>query len=380
MSSESLSFPGMIHRNNAYQPPMSFKDMLHGEKAFYDQPDYLKSTRKDLCQKRLPVTYTWNTESKYRRIAKQILSIVVFPIGVYKLLHSLAGKAAILPSSNPSLMGYPKNHAAKSRRNICVYGDWKYKRITIAVDGYKIDAMIVGKASTLNNGRWVLASNGNSGYYEDKLSNSYDFKQVLSKVNGNAIVFNYPGVAASSGIPNRKGMEKAYRAMLAFLEDKKQGIGAQEIIGYGHSIGGGAQGDALGKHELKKDIKYVFVKKQTFSNLQQAVSNLMARPMGFLVKIMGWNIDSTASSKKLKVPEIIMQTAKVKDYEELKDSTKIIDDGVIYAKGSLAKNLLDDQSCPKENKTFIGMSERHNDPLEDPTFLAEKIEASLKRA
>ena len=106
----------------------------------------------------------------------------------------------------------------------------------------------------------------------------------------NAIVFNYPGVGASSGLPNRQAMAKTYRAMLNFLEDRTNGIGATEIIGYGHSIGGGVQGDALKTHELKKDVKYVFVKSRTFSDLSTTASLLMAKPFGFLVKILGCNI------------------------------------------------------------------------------------------
>ncbi len=381
MSSESMSFPGVSVRESSYNQPhsASFKDILNGNKAFYNQPDYLDVTRRDFAQnKSLPVNYTWNTENKIIRIAKQIFSIIIFPIGIYQLLHALAGKVALLPASSPSLMGYPENHANDSRSNISLDGEWKYKRITVEVDGYKIDATIVGKASTLNNGRWMLASNGNGEFYEDKLSYSHDFKQILSEVNGNAIVFNYPGVGASSGLPNRQAMAKAYRAMLNLLEDQKNGIGAKEIIGYGHSIGGGVQGDALKTHALKKDVKYVFVKSRTFSDLSTTASILTSKPLGFLVKMLGWNMDSVESSKKLQAPEIIMQTAKVKGYEELNDSSKIIGDGVIPANASLAKALLEDNKCPKQNKVFIGMQERHNDGLNDPSFLVKKIEALLK--
>jgi len=326
----------------------------------------------------LPVNYTWNTEHKIIRVIKQIFSVIIFPIGIYKLLHALVGKVALLPASNPALLGFSKNHANDSRSGISLEGDWKHKRITVEVDGYKIDAVIVGTASTLNNGRWVLASNGNGEFYEDSLTNDGDFKQILSKVKGNGIVFNYPGVGASSGLPNRDAMAKAYRAMLALLEDQNKGIGAKEIIGYGHSIGGGVQGDALKKHKLKKDVKYVFVKSRTFSNLSTTASILTIKPLGFLVKLLGWNMDCVESSKKLQAPEIIMQTANVKNYEELNDSAKIIDDGVIPAKASLATALLRDNKCPKQNKIFIGMREEHNNLLNDPSYLAQKIETLLR--
>ena len=374
MSTLSIAFPGIIGQESVDHPSdRSFQDILSREKAFYRQPNYLEATRQEFSQENsLPVTYTWNTENKVVRVAKQILSVIFFPVIAHQLLHGLAGKK-IVPASSPGLMGLSKNHANESRSEILIDGEWKYKRITVEVDGYKIDAVIVGKESTLNNGRWVLASNGNGEFYEDMLRRR-DFKQILSEVRGNAIVFNYPGVGASSGLPNRQAMAKAYRAMLAFLEDRQNGVGAHEIIGYGHSIGGGVQGDALKTHELKKDVKYIFIKSRTFSNLSTEVSKIISRPLGFMIKLFGWNIDSTESSKKLQAPEIIMQTADVLDYEELQDSSKIIDDGVIPAGASLAKALLEDKDCSKKDKVFIGMSERHNVELYDPSFLERQIE------
>ncbi|MDP1608859.1 MAG: hypothetical protein Q8L98_06060 [Chlamydiales bacterium] len=378
MSSQSLPLPTVA---GDYRPILStsFRDELIGENAFYHQPDYLESTKRDFtANQSLPVAYTWNTESKIVRIVKQILAVIIFPIGIYNLLHILAGKIALLPASNPALMGYSENRANDMRSNVSLEGDWKYKRITVEVDGYKVDAMIVGKASTLNNGRWVLASNGNGEFYEEKLSDGSAFKQILTEIKGNAIVFNYPGVEASSGLPSRQAMAKAYRAMLSFLEDENKGIGAREIIGYGHSIGGGVQADALKTHALKKDVRYVFVKSRTFSDLSTAASMLTFRPLGFLVKLLGWNMDCTVSSKKLQAPEIIMQTARVQKYEELHESSKIIGDETIAANASLAKALLNDTTCPKRNKLFIGITEVHNDDLSNPSFLAQKIEAFLR--
>lgn len=381
MSLQSISFPkAIIDVENNYKlpQPVSFPEILDGPKAFYNQSDYLEATKRDFSQKnRLPVNYTWNTEHKVIRIIKQIFSAIFFPIIIYKLIHALAGKA-ILPSSNRSRLEYSKNDIHCSRSNISLNGEWKYKRITVEVDGYKIDAAIVGKISTLGNGRWVLASNGNGETYEDKLCYNRDFKEILSEIKGNAIVFNYPGVGASSGRANRQAMTKAYRAILTFLEDKKKGVGTKEFIGYGHSMGGAVQGDALKTHQLKKDVKYVFIKSRTFSDLSTLVSILINKLFGLLIKILGWNISSVESSKKLQAPEIILQSARVKDYKELTDSSKIIYDGVIPAEASLAKALLDDPKCPKKNKIIIGMKEQHNDALIKPSFLAQKIETLLK--
>lgn len=418
MSIGSVSFPKV----STYEQSHSnfFKDILYGDKAFYKQSNYLDATRQDFAQsKPLPVNYLWNTEYKIIRIAKQILSIIIFPIGIYKLLHALVGKEYILPASNPSLMGISKDYTEHLRSHTSLESEWKYKRITVEVDGYKIDAVIMGKESTLNNGRWMLASNGNGAFYEQELAaKDCDVKALLGGINGNAIVFNYPGVGASSGLPNRQAMTNAYRAMLTLLEDQKNGIGAKEIIGYGHSIGGGVQGDALKTHKLKEDVRYVFVKSRTFSDLSTIASALTIKPLGFLVKILGWNMGSVESSKKLQVPEIIMQKVsfyglfclgflegalnlpvqevRVGDgYVDLKkvqqvifsedfthtpleDCNIIANDGVIPGSASLAGVLLQDKGwSPRENQIFIGISETHTASLKDSSCFAGKIEELL---
>lgn len=357
-----------------------FRNVLSGENAFYNQSNYLRATYRDFAKERaLAPSYTWSTpvsktESVIVRIAEKIFAIAI--LGVDKLCHIIAGMM-IIPAWTQG-----KNDLTEIRLDIAdnlLTSEWKYKRITVAVDGSKIDAMILGKPSTLDNGRWLLASNGNAECYENKLSCENEFHQILTECNANSIVFNYPGVGASSGFPNRQAMAKAYRAMLGFLENRENGIGAKEIIGYGFSLGGGVQGDALKTHQLENDIKYVFVKSRTFSNLSAIVSVLIGKMFGIAVKIFGWNIDSIESSKKLQAHEIIMQTANIEeDYQELHDSSKIIHDGVIPAEVSLARALLDDDMCSKEHKTFIGMKEGHCGGLKDPSFLTGKINALLE--
>ncbi|MEI8366334.1 MAG: CPn0927/CPn0928 family alpha/beta hydrolase fold protein [Parachlamydiaceae bacterium] len=248
---DSASSPRRVifNQGRPYVEPPSFKATLGGDHAFYN--DRYNACELQSNKVQVPVAYTYTTGHKAIRIAKQLFSMLFFPLGIYKLIHSLAGQIAILPACN-----YLKKDVDALRSRVSFNGEWKYKRITVAVDGYKIDAVIVGKAATLNNGRWVLASNGNGELYETTLVYHSDFKEILSSIKGNGIVFNYPGVGASSGPPSRQAMAKAYRAILTFLEDQKNGIGAKEIIGYGHSIGAGVQSDALEAHELKKDVKY----------------------------------------------------------------------------------------------------------------------------
>lgn len=357
------------------------QSMLCRYGGFYARDDYEEVTRRELSShERVPVTYSVKTESKTSALAWRIFSTLVFPIAIYNYLHSLAGRIAILPSSSPELTGLPAHAPDGWRSGIPLDGEWKYKRITIEVDGSEIDAMIVGKPDTFDNGRWVLRSNGNGEFYEASARYDSDFKRLVSELNANAILFNYPGVGSSAGAPSRYAMKKAYRAMLTFLEDKEDGIGAKEIIGYGHSIGGGVQGDALKDRELQPDIKYAFVKSRTFSGLSDAASDLTHRVLGSLVWLLGWDMRSDDSSRALNAPEIILQTARVDGYVELEHSALIEDDGIITKEASLAKALLDGPHAFKKEKVILGMPEKHNDSLRDPAFIARKIDEVRLRA
>ncbi len=346
-------------------PQPTFQKLLQGENAFYKEHNYRKIT-KDEANKTSPppTTYTWNTESKLLRVVKRILSLIIFPIAIYQFLHALAGKI-LLPASIAPLK------RLNYYRGIVLYPEpgYKYKRIAIEVDGYKIDAMIIGNEAHLGNGRWLLSSDGNAAPYELRLANP-DFLSMLNSIHANSILFNYPGVGASSGFPNRSATSKAYRAILSFLEDKEKGIGAKEIIGYGISIGGGVQGDALKTHVLKEDISYVFVKDRTFADLSKTAANLTCKPLGWLVKLLGWNLNPLESSKNLQAPEIILQS------EEGKDQ-------VIREEVSLYKALSKDPpSSNTKNKEFIRLKLGHNDGFRDNMFgnmVAPSIERLLRK-
>ncbi|MFY7842781.1 MAG: CPn0927/CPn0928 family alpha/beta hydrolase fold protein [Rhabdochlamydiaceae bacterium] len=358
----------------------SFQEQLGGPHAFYNQKDYEESTKKDLSQtNHLPTTYEWNTDSKIITIARLVFQILFFPLAIYRGLHILAAKIAILPSSSPWILDKSKGMINDIRSNTPLDEEWKYKRLTIEVDGYKVDAVIVGKPKTLQNGQWTLFSNGNAQFYEYNLHNYSQLREFLTLTNSNALLFNYPGVGSSSSLPSKEAMTKAYRSMLTFLEDDIKGIGAKKIIGYGLSIGGAVQAEALNQHVLKSNIKYVFVKDRTFSDLSLTASLLTTRVLGFLVLILGWKMQPALSSKKLKAPEIIIQTAQVKKYTKSPKPSKIIDDGVIHSKASLATALLEDTTCSKTNKLFIGVPDQHNDYLSDLPFLANEIIANLNK-
>ncbi len=345
----------------------------------FTEGEYTETTFNDFKSRTpLPPIYTFETENKTVRIAKSIISYVIFPIALYKLFHRTVAKKFFLPSSSAS------QEVRDGKRDTCSfeicnqYANLRCKRISVMVDDYQIDGMLIIKPTTFNNKRWVLASCGNGEHYEDKIHDG-KFGKFLSALESNAVVFNYPGVGSSTGPAERQAMVKAYKVMYRFLEDQKNGIGASQVIGYGYSIGGGVQGDFLNTDSpTNRKVKTVWVKIKSFRDIA-AIAQEKFPGGGILSKLSGWNISSIESSRKLKHPEIIIQTAKTDRCIILDKRTNhlIIDDGLISPEASLGKSLLEDSKVIA-NKVFIGVPGNHSEPFPcDIRFLTDAIKSKL---
>lgn len=254
------------------------------------------------------------------------------------------------------------------------------------VDELTLDTMIVGKKETLSEGRrWLLISAGNGEFYE-LICCDPDLYSLANRLKANILLFNYPGVGASQGTVNATTLGKAYHAMLRLLEDKEEGIGAKEIIGYGHSLGGGVQAEGLNIHKLDPNIRYVFLKSRTFSTVGDEAGSFLTgiSCLGATLSLLNLNLDCVSSSKKLKCREIILQTTTDNKYVELtpeSDLKKLLPDRdpVITREATLVKALLTDPGCPKESKRIIGIPQDHNGGFPSINFLTNLIEEEIQK-
>lgn len=333
-------------------------------------------------QEPVGVIYTYNTVEKSLRVTKEIFSYICFPITIYNLLHSLLGKLILLPSSTACFFSWLSSDSlSQMRSHIPAALKEPIRRVSIEVDGYLIDALIIKNEQQLAKNRWMIFSLGNMQTYEDTCLSGIT-TQMLHHFESHGIVFNYPGVGESTGLPSKEAMIKAYKGILNFVEDKEKGLGAKEIIGYGFSIGGGVQGEALKEHCLKEDIKYVFIKDRTFSSIADTATSLLSIIAGLFIKILGWDISSKESSRRLKTNEIIIQTSSsnhpfaaiVKKNQPpvvfasnrfcKLTATDVANDGIIPQKTSLAHYLLNQSLSECEEKVFLGVRSYHNDPID----------------
>ncbi|MCB1081028.1 MAG: hypothetical protein KDK69_04325, partial [Chlamydiia bacterium] len=229
------------------------------------------------------------------------------------------------------------------------------KRFPIQANGSLIDAVIIGNQNQLANGRWIIFSQGNGEFYEQGRE---DYIALAKALQANILFYNYAAVGASSGfLPDHEAELASHAAMHAFARAE---LGAKEIIDFGHSIGGGVQGQNLHDLELSPEVKYVFVKHMTFGRLSR-VADEIAYKTGFLIHFLNWEYDSTTSSKKLEHPEIIIQQGKNPSAEYMQAATDLKEtDDVIPGVVSLAKEVFEDKECLKDKKRLLLVPESHN--------------------
>ena len=391
---------------------ITFKDFLYNQTEVYNQMDPKDKQSFRICPTNL--IYKYQEDPRLLQIVKQAFHMAsyalvtgvvltfsqpntllqakiwgvakwIFPIALYNTVHSITGLFIVASSF---IRYFCK--LAQVRDSYETSDQWNWKRFTVDVEGYKIDAFMITGSKTAQNGRWILYSNNMGTHYENHLED--DWLVGLSReIQGNLLLFNYPCTGAGNGVfPRAEIVSKAYRAMLTLLEDKEKGIGAKEIIAMGHSLGTVVQGDALKKHQLKEGIKYLFIKSKGFIDMSHAASDMYFRPVGFFLSFIGWNLDSVASSKQLKSPEIIIQTARVSNpffqtgEERLKDISKnpelIIHDGLLSAPSTLAAALMSEKEPFQGKKIYLGENDSHGCAIGNYKELGKKILEVLKES
>ena len=393
---------------------MKVSDLVFGQNAFYNQKDYQAKTKTEFQTRSAPLpSHVVETGNKALRIAKQTL----FLLGAALILYATFYRFGSLFSSFqklklPSVSEIPLAPKAllaaytlpqafhKCAGTLVIPGFWigleasnwrknidpeafdesghKIKRFSIQVDGYTIDAVLTMRNKGEDNGRWTLISGGNGELYEALSIPGYrdSYLRMLDALESNSIYFNYAGVGASSGLPDHDIILKAYEAMMTILEDD---LKANEILLYGHSIGGGVQGEALKNHELKEGVCYLAIKSRTFLDFADTAADVLFKPLDSLIRLVNWNFNSKESSPNEKCPQIILQTTSGEWYQDLSKNPETIEfDGVISSVVSLAYNLLKEPITLKHTH-FMGIPEAHNSSfLIDPRPLADKVNRMLK--
>jgi hypothetical protein len=323
-----------------------------------------------LTSREAPAETVSHETPKHRRgrYFRNVFSILFLPKAIYRGLHALMGKIAIVPSGN--LMD---KNIKQIRKNALSSGSCVFKKITFVIDGNKIDATLMGERDKLTNGKWITHAIGNDRCYETEMHEGSQTSQLMNAMDANVILFNYPGIGESKGLPTRDLMVASQRAVFDYLQKE---VGATEITAVGSSLGGGVQAVALDGYTFNEGVTVKSVKMQTFTKLSDKAASQSGLIGRACAKFFGWEMDVVSSSERLKIPEVILQTGMSGKLTTLDSVDNVYDDGAFTPQVSLAHGLLQNQI--NQNKKFVSFPRPHMAVLQNAE--AKSLAQTIKDA
>lgn len=135
-----------------------------------------------------------------------------------------------------------------------------------------------------NNNKWIVVFNGMGDRYERHLNALDDLSE---NVGANVLAFNYRGVGSSSGKPSSiKDWVEDGEYALKYLKEK--GVKPENIVIYGHSLGGGIAAEVY----EKQNIKSALVVESTPSSLHQGIKSKRGALAALAAKTFNWDFNS----------------------------------------------------------------------------------------
>jgi len=227
------------------------------------------------------------------------------------------------------------------------------REVTIERNKVQYHGFMISRPETQDNGKWVLQAAGNTEAieYYSPIAKEY------AKAGFNTLLINGPSVGKSKGRATPRSMGEAQESGLQILETH---IKAKKIAITGFSLGSAAIGQAILRHEFKKDIQYLVIRQLAFDRLSNIARKILAFPILSRIapKLVHWTeleMDNVLVSKKLQslhIPEIIIQASnKFVDPSTIPDTQDFAHDGVVPKTASLGYRLVKEGVI--ENKIFL---------------------------
>ncbi|WP_201457114.1 CPn0927/CPn0928 family alpha/beta hydrolase fold protein [Chlamydia sp. 17-3921] len=256
-------------------------------------------------------------------IIKWLLSLVFFPLGLVLFLgrfcQDLVLPAAAIGTLNKifRFFGYiNRKEGVHMFQNIA--RDTRVERLErspIQFDEMIVDTIEMHLKGS-KKGRWMLVSEGNYWSMENRFKQfgcRNPFVELASQLDANILFFNYPGVMSSQGPVSKEGLIKSYQGCVRYLKDSKQGLGANEIIAYGISLGAAIQGEAL-KNEIldgSDNVKWILIKDRAFTSMRDIGMSLFGKFGVWLTRFFCWDMNPVEISGRTMCPEIFIYSSKL---------------------------------------------------------------------
>lgn len=243
-----------------------------------------------------------------------VVSTIVFPYGIYQVLqmakgrfHKLLASLVIYPSPLITSLNKAK------RRQFKEMLQWQHGCENLSLktpDGNEIDGMLLRGAQK----KAIIYCVGWMSYFEfpQRFDVIHDIKTRVGDVN--LLLFNPRGVGESEGEPSSEGLVLDLYSAFKYLTEV-EGIGPNDIVIYGHSLGGayGAMGAGLIQKEYPEAKINLFVER-SFASYAENLRGLFFKHLPNHPRVAGvissfaqdllhscqWAVEALEDAKSLK--------------------------------------------------------------------------------
>jgi hypothetical protein len=225
-------------------------------------------------------------EEKVKKITYLIFSIIIFPVGLGRLakrgIQRLAGLAIY-----PAQLIINKDTYRNQRGNLKLGGYQTHYLMT--PDKVRLHAMYYAQKKPIEEQKTVILFPGNGAS-----SFSYpNLRDTFEEMGWNVLLFDPRHVGKS-----QRKMATCKSTILdgetAYQFAKAQGVKKENILLWGHSLGGGISAAVAVNHK-----KVMLVNDRSFSSLVSVIKALMANWIGTLAKKLGWEYNTEENYKKV---------------------------------------------------------------------------------
>lgn len=239
-------------------------------------------------------TRTWRRWSV--RVLKDVLSCIIFPVGIFRLCATYFGFVTASLHSKEKIRRY-----CEISQGELPEGEYGLQRVTIqTADGVALDTVAIenGEQKGSEEQKWIVYFNGNGACWEKTLPD-----QVRLALATGAHVFtgNYRGVGESRALAlSAQDLLVDGEAMVQYLL-KVQGIKPENILLYGWSMGAVVASELAALHP-----EMAHVNDRSFASTYLQVKNLIGGVFGslmgeFAARItcaVGWTFNTAQSYLK----------------------------------------------------------------------------------
>ena len=209
-------------------------------------------------------------------------------------------------------------------------------------DGYMLNGWLIAQPAAKYT---LLFAHGNAGNISHRIEKLKFFKEL----GCNVFIFDYRGYGRSQGRPSEKGLYLDVKAAYEYLV--AQGITANNIIGYGESLGGAVIIDAA-----SNNIMAALIVDSSFSSARDMIKTIYPFMPHW---IFAGKFYSIKKIKTIRIPKLIIHS---------------INDEIIPYR--LGRKLYDEAPPPKE---FLDIRGGHNSNFfESEDILKEEISGFIK--